>query len=626
MPARKPAPKPPAALHRLTKALVKIVDHALKFEKSMENDLGMISPEQRASARNLLHYLGLRQHDLRDIQWALSSFGLSSLGRAESHTLASLEAVIDVLMRLTGEPPRAAPPLPVDFGSGPALLLRNTERLLGASPGHRPVRIMVTMPSEAALDYSIVRDLVKAGMDVMRVNCAHDDAIAWQGMIAHLRRAEREIGRKCRVLMDLGGPKLRTGVIGGGSHVVKFRPTRNIRGSVLAPARIWLTMSSTPAPAPETNAAILTIDDVLFGKLAPGDVLHVADTRERQRQIRVQTAPANAQGCWAESTQSAIVEQGARLALFRQDVKIADGLIGNLPLVEEPILLRPGEHLILTSTARPGRAPERDAEGVIQKHAVVPCTLPEVFPHVKEGERIFFDDGKIGGVIRKTSKRQLTVEITHADRTGSKLRSDKGINLPDSNIRLPALTEKDLEDLDFIAVHANMVGLSFVRRPEDVERLQQELEKRGSTSCGIVLKIENRTAFERLPKLLLQGLQTTPLGVMVARGDLGVEVGFERLAEVQEEVLWLCEAAHVPVIWATQVLEGLAKTGMPTRAEVTDAAMAGRAECVMLNKGPHIGDAVSFLDDVLERMKRHQRKKNSMLRRLSISELGISKP
>jgi pyruvate kinase len=619
------ARKAPVVLHRLSKALVKIVDHALKLEKSMEGELGMISPEQRASARNLLHYLGLRQHDLRDIQWALSAFGLSSLGRAESHTLASLEAVINVLSKLTGEATRISPPAPVDFGSGPALLLRNTERLLGAASSRRPVRIMVTMPSEAAIDYTVVRDLVKAGMDVMRINCAHDDATAWQGMIAHLRRAEREIGRKCRVLMDLGGPKLRTGAIGGGSYLVKYRPLRNIRGQVLAPARIWLTCATKPAPAPEPAVPVLTVDDVLFGKLAAGDMLQVTDTRDRLRHIHVREAPSGAQGFWAESARSAIVEQGARLALYRRDVKIADGLIGNLPHVEEPISLRPGDHLILTASTRPGHAAEHDADGTIRKPATVPCTLPEIFPQVKEGERIYFDDGKIGGIVRKAGRRQLTVEITQADRGGSKLRSDKGINLPDTNIRLPALTSKDLVDLDFIAVHADMVGLSFVRRPEDVEQLQQELEKRGATSCGIVLKIENRTAFERLPNLLLQGLQTTPLGVMVARGDLGVEMGFERLAEVQEEILWLCEAAHVPVIWATQVLEGLAKTGMPTRAEVTDAAMASRAECVMLNKGPHIVAAVSFLDDVLERMKRHQRKKNSMLRRLSISDLGITR-
>ena len=107
-----------------------------------------------------------------------------------------------------------------------------------------------------------------------------------------------------------------------------------------------------------------------------------------------------------------------------------------------------------------------------------------------------------------------------------------------------------------------------------------------------MLKIETQAAFNRLPMLLLAAMRHPPVAVMVARGDLGVEVGFERLSEVQEEILWLCEAAHVPVIWATQVLESLAKGGMPSRAEVTDAAMGSRAECVMLNKGPvHPRDA-----------------------------------
>jgi pyruvate kinase len=106
---------------------------------------------------------------------------------------------------------------------------------------------------------------------------------------------------------------------------------------------------------------------------------------------------------------------------------------------------------------------------------------------------------------------------------------------------------------------------------------------------------------------------------MIARGDLAVESGFERLAEVQEEILWLCEAAHVPVIWATQVLETLAKRGAPTRAEITDAAMAHRAECVMLNKGPYIIHAVRMLDDILKRMQSHQFKKQSMLRQLGLA-------
>ena len=111
-------------------------------------------------------------------------------------------------------------------------------------------------------------------------------------------------------------------------------------------------------------------------------------------------------------------------------------------------------------------------------------------------------------------------------------------------------------------------------------------------------------------------------GVMIARGDLAVECGYERMAEVQEEILWLCEAAHAPVIWATQVLKSLAKTGTPTRAEVTDAAMAEQAECVLLNKGPYVADAVQVLDDILQRMHAHQSKKRPLLRSLRVASLS----
>ena len=120
-------------------------------------------------------------------------------------------------------------------------------------------------------------------------------------------------------------------------------------------------------------------------------------------------------------------------------------------------------------------------------------------------------------------------------------------------------------------------------------------------------------------QLLLAAMRCPRVGVMIARGDLAVECGYERLAEVQEEILWIGEAAHVPVIWATQVLEHLAKSGVPSRAEITDAAMGERAECVMLNKGPHIVEAVRVLDNVLRRMEAHQSKKSAKLRQLQLA-------
>jgi pyruvate kinase len=169
-----------------------------------------------------------------------------------------------------------------------------------------------------------------------------------------------------------------------------------------------------------------------------------------------------------------------------------------------------------------------------------------------------------------------------------------------------------------------MVGYSFVNSEQGIIELRERLAELGGKRVGIVLKIENRKAFERLPGLLLAAMGSPASGVMIARGDLAVECGFERMAELQEEILWVCEAAHMPVIWATQVLENLAKEGLPSRSEVTDAAMGVRAECVMLNKGDYIVEAVRSLDDILRRMQYHQSKKKSMLRHLKLADRDLS--
>ena len=106
-------------------------------------------------------------------------------------------------------------------------------------------------------------------------------------------------------------------------------------------------------------------------------------------------------------------------------------------------------------------------------------------------------------------------------------------------------------------------------------------------------------------------MQSYPVGVMIARGDLAIETGWKNIATIQEEILRICEAAHVPDIWATQVLESLAKKGTPSRAEITDAAASQRAECVMLNKGLHIKKTIKLLDRILRKMQGFQNKKEN---------------
>lgn len=582
------------------------------MEQEFGASIAEACPQSRRSVENFLHYLALRKQDLRDLQSRLAALGLSSLGRSESSVLAGLEAVIAILESLAGacfDSPRQSPS--VDFTSGPAALTEQADHLLGPAPVGRAVRIMVTMPSEAAQSYELVKNLVEAGMDVMRVNCAHDSEIEWERMIAHMHRANQESGKHCRVVMDLAGPKLRTGPIHRGHHVVRWRVGKDTRGDVIAPARIALVARHYDAGSLPSVDALLPVPETLVRAACPGDIIRVKNSEKKKRELAVIEKSDHACVCTCE--QGAYILSRAALSLLRDGAKIATGHVGELPFVEEPLRLHAGDLLILT----------RDENALLAKHRDLPhisCTLPEVFSTAQTGQPIFFDDGKIEGRIREVHPGHIVVEILHPGSV-AKLGSAKGINLPKTDLGMGAITAKDRRDLDFIAEHADIVGLSFAHRPEDVLELRHELEARGKSGLGVILKIESRQGFDQLPLILLAALRHHPVGIMVARGDLAVEIGFERLAEVQEEILWLSEAAHIPVIWATQVLETLAKTGIPSRAEVTDAAMGVGAECVMLNKGEHIVEAVRFLDHVLHAMQAHHLKKRSMLRRLAVAQV-----
>lgn len=543
--------------------------------------------------------------------------GLSSLGRAEPHVLASVDAVISSLQCIPKQlnAKEILDPESVTIQEGRALLERHTIDLLGAAPTSRATRIMVTLPTIAADKPEFLCELLTSGIDCVRINCAHDNKDLWAEMIKNLRNAERTTGRSCKVLMDLSGPKLRTGPVAG-VQVIKARVKRDALGRVTAPAHILFESISEKVSTEEEIR--LPVPAEWLAEIQLNDMILLQDTRGRERRLKVVAVAPGL--CRTECFNNFYVTNGSLVTLIRPESRggTIDAKIGTLPVVEQPLILKKGDFLRVTRSLDCGESTKRDLDGAnADTDAHIGCTLPEVFSQTKPGERILFDDGKIGAVIRETSDTELRVEITHAAPSGSKLRGDKGINLPDSELRLSALTEKDRADLEFAARNADMIGFSFVQAPEDILDLRKHITAISDRLIGIVLKIETKRAFQRLPDLILAAMNGPLTGVMIARGDLAIECGFERMAEVQEEILWICEAAHVPAIWATQVLESLAKTGIPSRAEITDAAMGVRAECVMLNKGPFILDAVRILNDVLSRMQEHQRKKQTLLRKLN---------
>lgn len=605
------------------------------LEDRMHAAIDRVPRGRRESVRNLVHYLALRQWDLRDLQSQLAQLGLSSLGRSESCVRASLLEVsrrVQEALALRGES-RAALELErldaqarraISWPSARITLGHNTRRILGPHPADRRVYIMVTAPSADEAGRTWMSKMLGASMDVLRVNCAHEGPDEWRRVLEALAEARRETGKHCRVVMDLAGPKIRTGAIGG-PRVATWKPAKNEIGVVTSSARVVVGRPGAPAGA--ESAATLRLDEALIAMARSGDELRFCDARGRKRSLEVAEVSVRGELVCAGARRAYVLDR-TRVRLWRGKRSVAEAVF-RVTGAGAAIDVRAGDELVLTARRREGIGPGRDASGRVVCRGVVSCTLPAALDNLEVGHRVLFDDGRVETVVESARKngRDFVLRVVRTQKATFKLRAEKGINLPDTRLTIPALTDDDLRALAFVVEHADAVSLSFVRQTSDIRQLHEALDRLGRPDLGVVLKIETRAGFENLPRLLIEGLRRPGLAVMIARGDLAVEVGFERLAELQEEILWLCEASHVPTIWATQVLDTLAHTGAPSRAEVTDAAASVAAECVMLNKGPFVQRAVEVLADILRRMEKHRDKKRSLYRKLHVStSLGAPAP
>ena len=374
----------------------------------------------------------------------------------------ALRQVQAVLQRLGSDIPKKDIST-IDYTAALRLMHRRATTLFGQKPHPGIPHLMVTFDSKLADDYGGVKSLIKAGMNIARINCAHDGPEAWRKMILNVHKASRATGSPCKIYIDLAGPKIRTMLLGKGRKKGRMK--------LLEQERFFLA------------------------------------------------------------------EVGAN---YNKEEK------------------------------------------------VVGCTLPGIVKDLRPGDRVLFDDGLFEAVVETSGVQIAALRVIRISAAKPRLKPEKGMNFPDTELSVRSLTAFDKSVLPFVQQHADLLGFSFVRSAADVAELQALLRQKPGKKLPIIVKIETIEAVQNLPALLFQGMAEPAFGVMIARGDLAVEIGFERLSEIQEEILWLCEAAHVPVIWATQVLETLNKKGIATRSEVTDAARAAQAECVMLNKGKYL--------------------------------------
>ncbi len=239
----------------------------------------------------------------------------------------------------------------------------------------------------------------------------------------------------------------------------------------------------------------------------------------------------------------------------------------------EGLQLDKGDTIIFTNDERIG-----DKDGVYMSY-------PEFARDVKVGERVLIDDGKLVFEVLETNG---TNKVKLKTLFGGLLKDNKGVNLPNTKISLPSLTEKDLSDLNYMLDNhpkINWIALSFVRSAKDVKELRARIDAKGH-KAKVISKIEKPEAVERIDKII-----KASNGVMVARGDLGIEIPMEQLPIVQKMIVSKCIQRARPVIVATQMMDSMIENPSPTRAEITDVANAvlDGTDAVMLSGETSVG-------------------------------------
>lgn len=583
-----------AALLAAVSALQRdVADEAVRRKAQIE----AVLPRHRASAINLAQYVGLRRKDLRRLQLDLAAAGLSSLGRSEGHVADTLER----LARWLGAPANAQArgQAPLDRDAAERLLHENTRTLFGPRPRDRHVYVMVTAPDASEVTPEWCDAVLKAGTDVLRINGAHESPAEWERVIALARSRAQSLGQTLRVVVDMPGPKLRGDIRRMEAGVLHLPRRKDRFGRTLGPTSVSLVSR-------RTGGAEIPVPAAWIARLRTGDRIELRDPGGRQRQLVVRECmPAGAQ---AECEKSLYVTSGLALVWKRAKRVMGRGRVGAYPREPATYALATGARFLINAS---GRA----AAGL----PALGCPEPRILARVRAGERVILDDGKASAVVESVGRDGLRCRVLQTAKSPLKLRSGKGLAFPESRLPPGRLGPEDRAVLQFALAHADGVEVSFVNAPSDVREVGDRVRRSGRAGFGVILKLETREAMRNLADILFEAMRYDPVGIMIARGDLAVELSFERLAEMQEELLWFGEACHLPVVWATQVLDALAHTGVPTRAEVTDAAMSMRAECVMLNKGAHVAEAVKMLVDIIRKMETHQFKKLSIYRPLGLA-------
>lgn len=577
------------------------------------------------SLLNLQQYLSLRSKDHTALQEKLFLLSLSSLGRSYAHVGGSIETLYKQIysslncdsISLTEQNENY-----LSIKEAIELASLNTNLLFGGKVSSKlskqTTAIMVTLPSNAAENEGrFIYELANAGVNSFRINTAHDDIVVWSAMADVIKKinASRQEENKIKIFVDLAGPKIRTGNIQKVEIPVVVGSNKTLKEILIYVSKEMSTRAEQSDPVTlQKEPAQLVVDEKFFKRLKQDSYIRVVDTNGKKATITIRELHSD----FAKASIDKKVYLDKKSKLFK---KKKEGSLLNIEMQVEPIRLFKDDMLNITQQNLLGHAAIYDDEMNIIEPALISCSFEGITEHVHVGNNVFIDDGKIGLKVIEKNEDMITCRVTLAKPKGTLLKEEKGINFPDTSVKTAALTETDKINAAAVLGFVDTLSISFCQSAEDVRELQRLLQEHSREEIAIVTKIETKQAVVKMPEILAELLNWQKSGVMIARGDLAIEVGFQNLAHIQEALLDICDAAHIPVIWATQVLESQMKNNLPSRAEITDAAMSGRAECVMLNKGAFATDTIGVLTHILNDMHQIFKKNRQLLSKESLWEV-----
>jgi len=543
---------------------------------------------------NMHHYLKLRQKDNVELQDELTKMGLSSLGRSQAHILRSLDLIVELLSKCHDkEYDKSQQILTIDEAEE---LMAKRAAMFGGEPKPKKraeTKIMLTLPSDAAKNPLMIEEFANAGVGIFRINTAHDGSLEWGIMAAKIAELNQNLHpqNKLKVYVDLAGPKIRTGKIRKVKAELKLEPQK----------KIYITHKNNENEFVKvpSDAYNIEVESDFYKKAKKEKELIIYTWNEKPKTIKVLFCEKGFIVC--ELAKKTKINEQSTICVQKKRKSIESKVL-NLPEITEEIRLLEDDLLFLSLEEIEGHSKIINEAVQILEPAAIFCTQKEFVKDAKIGNKVFIDDGKIGLQVIDKKPNGLLCRVVQVKLKGETLKEEKGINFPDSTTLVDAITKEDEKNLDSVIEFADILGISFAQSERDIIALKDLLKAKNKEHIAIVAKIETKLAVKNLPSILEALMYHENSAIMIARGDLAIEVEFENMSYLQEEILDLCEAAHTPVIFATQVLENQMKNNLPSRAEITDAAFAQRADCVMLNKGQFALNTIKKLEFILARM------------------------